>query len=265
MRFHPCLLSALLLVLLPAVARAACSGEQSYVLSLKMSFTQNINPLIPPRGKARIPVVVAVAHKPNYRLFEGAKKLSDAAAEVASAGKADEIKHQFDLLRDTGDVYSFSILHDVPIDDVSQLQLKVKDSASKISLMAQLSPSPSWFVGIDSLELCEKSTFIVERQNIAVKNYNSGLDGSREFDLSNPYDEGETLPVEPLTAVETDAKLASLSIEQGTLGVSFWKIILGALAAAAIVAAIVCIVIPLWRRRRKATPLPLTTQEGTEW
>ncbi|KAI0567247.1 Spondin [Gracilaria domingensis] len=230
-----------------------------------MSFTQNINPLIPPREKARIPVLVAVSHRPSYHLFERSKKLSDAAAEVASAGKADEIKQQFDALRDSGDVYSFSVLHDIPIDDISQLQLKVKDSASRISLMAQLSPSPSWFVGIDSLDLCQRSDFIVERQNIRVKNFNSGLDSSREFDMSDPFNEGDTLPVEPLTALETDANLASLSIEQGTLGVSFWKIILGALAAVAVLAAVICVVIPLWRRRKRTAQIPLTTQEGTEW
>ncbi|PXF45411.1 Spondin-2 [Gracilariopsis chorda] len=256
----------LLLPLLPHLARADCEGDQSYVLSLQMSFTKAVNPLIPPPEKARIPVVVAVAHKPSYHLFEKAKKLTDQAAEVASAGKADDVKQQFKKLSDKGDVASFQILKDVPIDDLSQLELRVKGSASRISLMAQLSPSPAWFIGIDSLDLCQQSKFILERSNIRVKNFNSGLDRSREFDMSNPYNEGETIPVEPLAGtIDNDDLLAVLSVEQGTLGVDWWKILLGVLVALAVIVVTTCVLIPLWRRRRKRADIPLTTQQGTEW
>lgn len=263
----PALLALLLPPLLAHLARADCEGEQSYVLSLQMSFTKAVNPLFPAPEKARIPIVVAVAHKPSYHLFEKAKKLSDAAAEVASAGKADDIKQQFKKLMDKGDVASFQILNNVPIDDLSQLELRLKHSASRISLMAQLSPSPAWFVGIDSLDLCQQSKFVLERSNIRVNNYNSGLDRSREFEMSDPYNEGETIPVEPLAGIiDNDDLLAVLAVEQGTLGVDWWKILLAVLAGVAVIVVLTCVlIIPMWRRRRKTANIPLTTQDGTEW
>ena len=41
------------------------------------------------------------------------------------------------------------------VDELTSIQVKVTSNFSRVSLISMLAPSPDWFVGIDSHDLCD--------------------------------------------------------------------------------------------------------------
>lgn len=241
---------------------AACRGRQSYVLSVQMSFTrQNLATV---SEKARIPLIVAVTHSASFTLFRKGDYLTDEVAEIAGQNRRDRLVARLDSLKDSGSVSSYSVSEDIPIDDVTQLEVTAEDDASLVSIMAPLSPSPAWFVGLASHPLCVKDEFIPEEGGIVFKNYDSGLQQGESLAADvEPFPEGETNAVAQAGTLD-DTIFARLSLEQGTLGVDWWKIFLGVLVAVAVAIVLIVFVLPRCRRRKPAD-IPLTAPDGVQW
>lgn len=241
---------------------ATCRGRQSYVLSVQVNFTRNILPSIP--EKARIPLIVAVVHKESYILFKTGNEVTDEVAEVAKQGRADLLVARLKRFRDSGSVSSFSVVEDIPIDAVTRMEVTAEDDASLVSIIAPLSPSPAWFFGVDSHDLCRSEEFVSEEGGIVLSNFNSGLQKgtSLEADVED-YPEGESNPVGPVGPLD-DKTFAQLSLEQGTLGVDWWKIFLGVLVAVAVAVVLIVFVYPRCRRKKPAD-IPLTAPDGVQW
>lgn len=259
MRPPHALLRLALALSLAAAARAECSGSQSYVLSVNTFFTRATLALLP--AKSSIPVIVAVAHSPSYSLFAIGDKLRDSVAEVIRTGRTDDLKRELDGAKLLGrGVESYSFFDEPGVNDLSQLEIKVKDASSRISLIAPLMPSPFWYAGIDSLDLCAGGSFVSERA-VSVKNFQSGLDKASSWDANpDPYLPGKNIAVNS----REDPPFARLSVKKGTLGVDWWKICLGVLSGVAVLVVMVLFVLPRLRKK-KPTELPLTAQDGVEW
>lgn len=239
-----------------------CTGKQSYVVTLSMSFTQNKDPSIPPPEDASVPILVGVSHTSDYFLFRNTRVVDDAAAEVARTRRSDKIAEKLDDLKKEGSVRSYFILEDVPIDDISQLEVTVEGEATRVSIMAPLTPSPAWFVGVDSYNVCKDNALVLEDRQIVVKTYKSGLETGESWTGKGvPVELKNALPVEELEDTE---RIAQLSVEQGTLGVNWWKILLGVLAGVAVLIILVIFIYPRCRRKQHAD-IPLTTQEEIDW
>lgn len=247
---------------LACCVRAACRGRQSYVLSVQMNYTRNIDPTLP--EKARIPLLVAVVHKPSFVLFKIGDELTDEVAEVAKQFRFDQLVTRLQRLRDSGSVSSFSFVEGIPIDDVTRMEVTAEDDASLVSIMAPLVPSPAWFIGIQSQNLCDGEVFVPEADGLELVNFNSGLlkGTTLEADIEE-YPEGEAAPV-GIAGALGDKTFAQLSLEQGTLGVDWWKIFLGVLVAVAVIFVLIIFVYPRCRKRRPAD-IPLTAPDGVQW
>lgn len=243
-------------------ADGACQGRQSYVLSIQTSFTPSTLPTVP--EKARIPLVIAVAHSSSFNLFIKGDKLTDEVAEVAEKGRAELLITRLNALKETGAVSSFSIEEGVPIDEVTKLELTVEDEASLVSIIAPLSPSPAWFAGLAGLDLCNEGKFIPARGDQELVNYNAGLQRGVAFGANvDPFPEGETIAVGPEETL-SDYVFARLSLEEGSLGVDWWKIFLGVLVAVAVAIVVTVFIFPRCRRR-KTSDIPLTAPDGVQW
>lgn len=257
---------ALLIVVVPMwlldSVHGACKGRQSYVLSIQMSFTPNILATVP--EKARVPIVVAVAHSPSFNLFKVGDALSDEVAQVVETGRAELLISRLERLKDANLVSSFSVEEGVPVDEVTKMEVTAEDDSSLVSVIAPLSPSPSWFAGISSHDLCNSNEFVPERSGLELVNYNGGLEDGSAFGANlNPYPEGESRPVGPEGSL-SGTIFAKLSLEEGTLGVDWWKIFLGVLVAVAVGVFIVICIVPRCRRKRTAD-IPLTAPDGVQW
>ncbi|CDF34530.1 unnamed protein product [Chondrus crispus] len=242
-------------------ADGACQGRQSYVLSIQTSFTRSTLPTVP--DKARIPLVIAVAHSSSFNLFLKGDKLTDEVAEVAEKGRAELLATRLNALKESGVVSSFSVEEGVPIDEVTKLELTVEDEASLVSIIAPLSPSPAWFAGLSGHDLCNEGEFI-PADSLELVNYNAGLQRGTAFGANvDPYPEGKTIAVGPEESL-SDSVFARLSLEEGSLGVDWWKIFLGVLVAVAVAIVVTVFILPRCRRK-KTTDIPLTAPDGVQW
>lgn len=246
----------------------ACSGTKSYVVSISTSFTQDKNPIIPPPEKASFPFLVAVAHHKDFQLFIDKQRVGDETAEIARRKRTSSMKRLLERKKDEKLVRSYTILEDVDINDLTQIQLEVEDDASHISWMMPLDPSPDWFVGVANYSTCVDGKFKLEERNIKVNNYDAGLDDGQNFLADpSPLEEDERGSVGPVPALDSASptSLAVMALEQGTLGVNWWKILLGVLVAVAVIIVVLVFIIPRIKKRKGRTEIPLTSQEGVEW
>lgn len=265
-----CLVLVIQLVLQLTQAQK-CKGKQSYIFSVTTSFTPNVDPQIP-QEKARIPVMVAVAHTKSFTLFSPGLSLTDAVAEIATTGTTSKIIPILDELRKNKTISSYEIIAEaredtIPIADTTRFDLEVRDESTLISIIAPLSPSPSWFVGIRDINLCtgntKESGFVAVRNNIIFQNFNAGLQRGSTFESNEDPIEIKA-PVSKLTDNLNEMTLAVVSLEQGSLNTNWWQILLGVLVGVTVISfAAFCIYPRL--RKKKPDALPLTTNEGVEW
>lgn len=254
-------LLSLLISLLP-LTQAECTGRQPYVLSLSLDFTRSKDPTLP--DKRSIPLLVAVVHRSNYVLFRPTDKVDDEVAEVALHWSAHQLKEQLDRLQDSGIVSSYTIEEDLDIDGTTRFELSADDGATKLSFIAPLVPSPAWFVGVSSFDLCPNGVFVPKNDSIEVESYDSGLTNGRSWTADyESFEEGKRLPVGGLANLD-DIRFARLDLEQGTLGVDWWKIFLGVVVGVAVLVILAMFVLPRLRRRKQAE-IPLTAPDGVQW
>lgn len=260
------------------VSAEICSGSASYVLTLQFSFVSSVNALIPDPKQTRIPILVAVTHSSDFILFRNGQRLNDTTAEVASSGTAFTLKEALDLAKTAKIVSSYALAgqgageDEISPDGEVKLQLEVEPGASLVSIMSQLSPSPSWYVGIDSYDLCrqlesDSSSFalLTSTGDVVLNNFNAGLDKGTSFESNpDPYDEG--IPVFMVGILE-GKQLAVMSLKQGTLNSSkrWWPILLGVLIAVVILIFAACVYIRLRRRPRRFRESILSEKERVDW
>lgn len=263
-----------------AGADSLCGGSQSYEVSVRMSFTPNIDPLIPQQSKARIPILVAVTHEKDFVLFQAGKRLNDSVAEVASAGTASKLLDFLTDLRETDRVADFAVLPEdedglIRVNDVVKFEIRAADSATHLTIIAQLSPSPSWFVGLESYALCRRKagedagyTFLPETKDVVLGNFNAGLDKGTSFEADpDPYEVSMTVPVAPVGTL-ADAELATMSLVPTSSRFNWWIILLAVLLGGTAIALLVLLVIYIMRRIRNAKDkedIPLTSNQRVEW
>lgn len=256
------------------VSADECGGSVDYDVQVNFSFVPAVDPLIPSKGRAQIPSLVAVVHSPDIVLFRLSQRLNDSVAEVASRGTSSNLESELNDLQDKGAVASYEIIssrdQEIPVDGSLQLRLTARDAATRLSIIAHLSPSPAWFTGVDAYALCQETTdknefaYILSAGNITFGNYDAGLDKGQSFEADpDPYAEGDTAPVSTVDTL-TDVRLAVLSLEIRPRSLTWWKVFVGVLAAVIVISFVSICIYPRCFRKKKTEDIPLT-QSNTEW
>lgn len=257
-----------------------CGGSKPYVLSVKFSFVSAVDARIPDPDQTRIPILVAVAHSPKFILFREAQQLNDTVAEVVSAGTGRTLKEELEIAVESEIVRSYAFAGQgagestISPDGTIRLQLTVRDEASRISVVGQLSPSPAWFVGIDSYDLCRQVEegrssvqWVSDTGQVVFTNFDGGLDKGRTFDADpDPY-EDESIPVSQVDGLR-GKEIATMSLVQGTLNSRrWWHIALGVLLSICVLVFFLFFVFPRLRRRLSARKenIPLSAEERVGW
>lgn len=260
-------------LLFATLASGACTGTQYYVLAVRISFTPNALGTVPRKGN--IPVIVVVAHNSSFKLFKSGERMGDIVAGIARTGVTDALGRELDRLVGEDLVSSYTFFPDPGVNSTTLLQVFVRDNVSYVSLLVPLSPSPAWFSGIDSYNLCNsEGKFVTEKADIPANNFDSGLDRGNSFNADpDPYGKDENVPVGPEGSIGDGIHFVRLSVKQGKLPevissnepslstpVRWWMILIGALAGTAIV--FLLVLIPIRFRRRGFDNISLEAQDG---
>ena len=71
------------------------------------------------------------------------------------------------------------------VDELTSIQVKVTSNFSRVSLISMLAPSPDWFVGIDSHDLCDNGQWRETWNVTMLPPYDSGTDSGLQFNSAN--------------------------------------------------------------------------------
>jgi len=146
------------------------------------------------RPPAQWSKLVGFSHQHEYHLFRLGESASLAVKQFAEQGATDILDKQKvqnvngQITRDKGD--DFVVLdgfHAPPIESgvgTAQASIFLDGNHTRVSMMSKLVPSPDWFVGVDSLNLCENGHF-VETIKIEAGPIDAGTDNGFTFTSPN--------------------------------------------------------------------------------
>ena len=113
-------------------------------------------------------LISGFSHRPEYHLFRLGESASLAVKEFAEKGATDildkqKTQHADGTITKDGDFVVLDGFHAAPIEagvGQSHTSVFVDGNHTRVSVMSKLVPSPDWFVGLDSLNLCENGNFV---------------------------------------------------------------------------------------------------------
>jgi len=137
-------------------AMPKCTGEQKYKVTFKTMWKQETHPNGFPAAKAHFSTLVVATHTYNYQMWGKEMMMaSPGVQEVAETGATSTLYDEIKKYMKPNFVYKPYKGEGDPkaVDEVS-MYIMVKDMYSMVSLISMIAPSPDWFVGVDSYDLC---------------------------------------------------------------------------------------------------------------
>ncbi|MBN3291747.1 CTBP2 protein, partial [Polypterus senegalus] len=137
-------------------------------------------------GRAAGPKNGVVTHGPPFRLWQEGGRASPGVKRFAEDGQADEVVKELTEIRKS--LKMIHAIHQAP--NVSSgtgrtaARVLVVPRASRLSLLTKLIPSPDWFTGVDSLDLCDGGHW-KPRVTLDLHPYDAGTDSGFTFSSPN--------------------------------------------------------------------------------
>nr|XP_021533361.1 spondin-2 [Neomonachus schauinslandi] len=199
---------ALLLTTLGSVASQPLGGESvctaqplaKYSITFTGKWSQTAFPKQYPlfRPPAQWSSLLGAAHSSDYSLWRKNQYVSDGLRDFAERGEAWALMREMEAagekLQSVHEVFSAPA---VPSGTgQTSAELEVHSRHSLVSFVVRIVPSPDWFVGVDSLDLCDGDRW---REQVAVDlyPYDAGTDSG--FTFSSPN--FATIPQDTVTEV----------------------------------------------------------------
>ncbi|KAK8741129.1 hypothetical protein OTU49_002509, partial [Cherax quadricarinatus] len=123
-----------------------------------------------------------LSHDKNYVLFRAGEVADNALKTFAETGRSDLIDQHAQ-----GENGVLDAFNTPPITEgvgIAETHFFVDGNHSRVSLVSKIVPSPDWFVGVDSFELCEDGNW-VDNVKIQVDPLDAGTDNGLTFTSPN--------------------------------------------------------------------------------
>ncbi|CAH1636366.1 unnamed protein product [Spodoptera littoralis] len=178
----------LLVMLLPALAAAAagdndvCNPDKMtvYKMVLHTYWTRDKFPKHYPdwRPPAQWSKVYGVSHDRSYTLFRLGTRVSASVRQFAEMGRSDALGSAPGTL----DVFGAPAVGQGA--GRTEAEFFVDGNHSRVSVMARMIPSPDWFIGVDSFDLCVDGNWL-DSITIEVDPLDAGTDNGFTFTAPN--------------------------------------------------------------------------------
>ncbi|TRY98493.1 hypothetical protein DNTS_014631 [Danionella cerebrum] len=187
---------------LPLDTDRMCSSASAvkYKLSFTGQWTQTAFPKHYPlyRPPAQWSPIIGVTHSSDYHLWERNAYASNGVREFSERGEAWSLIKEVEAAGEQiQGVYGlFSAPAVVGGTGQTSTEFEIFARHSLLSFIVRIVPSPDWFVGIDSLNLCEGSHW-KENVSLELYPYDAGTDSGFAFSSPN----FETIPQAKVTQI----------------------------------------------------------------
>ncbi|XP_061691058.1 spondin-2a [Syngnathoides biaculeatus] len=162
-------------------------GPASYIVVFTGHWSPQAFPKQYPlfRPPAQWSKLMAVSHNRHFRLWEEGAKANEGVQHFAEVGVTVELMKSAKEARKRRSVGTMYRTAGIPNGiGHSSTELLMLPRNSLLSLMVKIIPSPDWFVGVDSLNLCEGSHW---KQDVTIdlQPYDAGTDSGFTFSSPN--------------------------------------------------------------------------------
>lgn len=133
-----------------------CSGEQKYQLKFEGMWSNERQPVTDFPDNAHFSKLIGCTHKYNFKFWSPMTMASQGVKQVAETGNEATLYDELEAVK-SKDGFVFSVFKAGAKTDptsTTTVIITAKDKYSKVSVIAMIAPSPDWFVGVDSVELC---------------------------------------------------------------------------------------------------------------
>ncbi|CDF39545.1 unnamed protein product [Chondrus crispus] len=141
-------------------AAAKCKGTINYTVSFTYEWTLQNDPGQPPEEPVGFGRMHCASHNDKYVMWKPQRTASPAIQKFVDQdddNSDEKLRNEIEPDKDNILSYNASIRDMVVNDESEDLILKISADFSLISCIAQLVPSPGWFVGIHSRDMCNET------------------------------------------------------------------------------------------------------------
>lgn len=175
----------------------SCSQSATYQLTFSASWSSTTHPTDFPMNPHFSPMV-GTTHNNSYILWRDGGVASDGVENMAELGQTAGIETE------VADAISAGTAENVIVADsgislspgTANVTFSITESFSLVSVVTMIAPSPDWFVGVDSVDLCDgtnwKNTLSLELQP-----YDSGTDSGVTFTSAD----ADVTPHQPIAEI----------------------------------------------------------------
>ncbi|XP_045595554.1 spondin-2 [Procambarus clarkii] len=169
-----------------AAAASTCDPNKLtvYKVLVQTAWSREVFPKQYPewRPPAQWSKVVGRSHNASFRLFQMGETASEGLKQFAELGQTDVLDAQ-----SQGEGGVLDEFNAPPVTQgvgETQAEFFVDGNHSKVSLISRVVPSPDWFIGVDSFDLCVESKW-VESVVLEVDPLDAGTDNGFTFTSPN--------------------------------------------------------------------------------
>lgn len=160
-----------------------CPGTATYTLSWKADWTKENHPMTDLPRNAHFSDLIGCSHSADYIMWRRGQKASPGVKLVAERGQTGTLRSEIESQISYGKAWQLIL----PgrglgaVGELNNIQVQVTSNFSRVSLISMLAPSPDWFVGIDSHDLCDNGKWRDTWNVTMLPPYDSGTDSGQQF------------------------------------------------------------------------------------
>jgi hypothetical protein len=172
------------------------TASATYEVTFTPNFTADTHPTDYP-SNAMFGPILAIAHAPDVSVFRLGQAASAAFKGFAEDGDADALATALttgvDGMEVTTMIFSGGSTGPTSADALS---VNVTPTNTRITFVARLSPSPDWFVGVDSFNVVGSDGIsLVDSEEFSLSALDAGTDSGPTYDSPNDPTTGGTIRV----------------------------------------------------------------------
>lgn len=190
------IIAAFVNVLVASSMAVKCPGDVTYTLTWRGSWSTENHPNATLPSGAHFSNLIGCTHGSEYIMWRTGMMASPGVKLVAEEGQTGTLETEIKVQRDAEKVWQV-ILPGFGLGaeaEKTDIEVKVTPDYSKVSLISMLGPSPDWYVGIDSHDLCNDGQWRKTWDVTMLPPYDSGTDSGLQFESSDQ----PTVPPQPI-------------------------------------------------------------------
>jgi len=181
-------LSLVSLVAVVSSAGEKCPGTANYTLSFYGLWKQDRHPNTALPSSAHFSPLVGCSHGSDYVMWRAGAKASSGVEIVAETGGTSTLVSEINTQIAAKKAWKLILPGGPQLGAEAMktgIDVEVTANFSKVSIITMLAPSPDWFIGIDSLDLCDSGKWRESMNVTMLPPWDAGTEDGTAFSISN--------------------------------------------------------------------------------